>query len=539
MAVQIETQGQLAEFLEILGRRRWQMALPALLVLSLGVTLAVLIPKKYLVSTQIEVRPVNVNLSQALAGREAENAPNQIRAPERIRALLARLKDEEYLALGPIDQEEFLKDVRDDLRVRVERPPNATSSFVQIEYMDMNPKRAVQVLKALRDDWKQDVMDNEKNKADKEAQDLGEKVRQLELAIKAEEDTVSGLKQRNNISATQAIPGGRDQRAEDPEYQRLQKQKDELAARSIALVEAEERVANLERQLTETPERLSEAQLLAGNSNTEELASIETQMVDLDAELRRFKPPASGYKKTLDKRKELEIKRDALKKLVTRSELTSVATVNPRYTQLHTQLEAARLERDQNASVKKHLEQSITEDQKTVDLLYDVYDEIRARSESAALMRKQLEAATLKRDDKANLARMLASRLNDPFSVLAEVQEPGNPTEPNPWLITAFALVAGMALGLSIALSAEYGRNCFRSVHDISRVMVAPVLGTIGSILTTRQRRLRRLQRVLVGGLCAVVIVGLSFVTFAWARNPELLSPQLRARIEHLRDKLR
>jgi hypothetical protein len=30
-----------------------------------------------------------------------------------------------------------------------------------------------------------------------------------------------------------------------------------------------------------------------------------------------------------------------------------------------------------------------------------------------------------------------------------------------------------------------------------------------------------------------------AFVTWAWARNPELLSPQLRARIEHLRDKLR
>ena len=539
MAVQIETQGQLAEFLEILRRRRWQMALPALLVLSVGVTLAVLIPKKYLVSTQIEVRPVNSSLPQSQAGKEAENAPNQIRAPERIRALLSRLKVEDYLALGPREQAEFVTDVRDDLRVKVDHPVNATSSFVTIEYMDLDRKRAVQVLKSLRDDWKQDVMDNAKNNADTEANQLGEKVRQLELAIKAEEDTVSGLKQRNNISATQPIPGGRDTRAEDPGYQRLQKQKDDLGAISIELVKAEEKVASLERQLAETPERLSEAQLLAGNSNTEELASIETQLVDLDAVLRRYRPMASGYRLALEKRNQLEIKRDALKKLVTRSELTSVATLNPQYSLLRTQLETARLEKDQDARVKEHLEKSIADDGKTVDLLYDVYDEIRVRTENAYLMRKQLEAATLKRDEKANLARLLASRLNDPFSVLAEVQEPKDPTEPNPWLITAFALVAGLALGLSIALSSEYGRNCFRSVHDISRVMVAPVLGTIGGILTTRQRRLLRLRRALVGALSAFVIVGLSFVTWAWARNPELLSPQLRARIEHLRDKLR
>lgn len=537
MAVQIETQGQLAEFLEILGRRRWQLALPALVVLSVGVCLAVLIPKKYLVTTQIEVRPVNVNQGQA--GKEAENAPNQIRSPERIRALLARLKYEDYLALGSGEQNEFVNDVRDDLRVRVEKPPNASSSFVLIEYMDMDVKRAVEVLKALRDDWKQDVLDVERNKADDEAARLGEKVRQLELAIKTEEDTVSGLKQRNNISATQPIPGGRDQRAEDPEYQRLQKQKDELGARSIALVEAEERVTSLERQLAETPERLSEAQLLAGNNNAQELASIETEIIDLNAELARFKPPAHGYKIVLEKLKQLELKRDALKKLATRSELTSVATINPRYTLVRTQLEAARLQRDQDARVKDHLEKTIAADQKTVDLLYDVYDEIRARSYSAELMRKQLEAATLERDKKATLARTLASRLNDPFSVLQEVQEPLHPTEPNPWLITAFALVIGLTLGLSIALSAEYGRNCFRSVHDISRVMVAPVLGSIGSIMTSRQRRLRKMQRSLVGVLSGIVIVGLSFVTWAWARNPELLSPQLRARIEHLRDKLR
>src|SRR5260221_3441645 len=162
MAVQIKTQGQLAEFLEILGRRCWQLALPALLVLSLGVALAVLVPKKYLVATQIEVRPVSL----AQAGKEAENAPNQIRAPERLRALLDRLKYPDYLALGSREQNEFVIDVRDDLRVRVEKPPGASSSFVTIEYTNMDVKRAMQLLKALRDDWNQDVVDAEKNKAD-------------------------------------------------------------------------------------------------------------------------------------------------------------------------------------------------------------------------------------------------------------------------------------------------------------------------------------------------------------------------------------
>jgi hypothetical protein len=76
-------------------------------------------------------------------------------------------------------------------------------------------------------------------------------------------------------------------------------------------------------------------------------------------------------------------------------------------------------------------------------------------------------------------------------------------------------------------------------VHDISRVMVAPVLGNIGGIRTSRQRRLRRLRRTLVGTFSAGVICMLLFLTWAWARNRELLSPQLIGRIEQLRDKLR
>jgi capsular polysaccharide biosynthesis protein len=538
MAVQTESQGQLAEFLEILARRRWQLALPALLVITFGAALAVFIPKKYLVATLVEVRPVSANAS----GKEAENAPNQIRADSRIRNLLEQLKNPAYLALGKPEQNEFVTDVRDDLKVRVERPSgatSATSSFVTIEYTHEKKLWAMQFLKALRDDWKKDVIDADKNRVEKEEQQLNESVAQLEGAIKDEEDALTNLYQRNNISATQPIPGGNDQRAEDPEYERLQKAKDKLAQEQLDVGKAESRVASLEKLLANTPEKLSEEQLLEGVNNSKELVELEKQILDLNEELAHYRPSHSTYDLILKKIEGLEKKRDAIRKSATRSELASVAKPNPAYTELRKQLEAARAELEQHAATRKQLEQSIGQDTQSVEQLYLVYNEIRWRRGNAALLTKQLETATLKRDDKVYQARALASRLNDPFSVLQEVQEPLKPTEPNPWLIVAFALVAGLALGLALALSAEYGRNCFRSAYDISRVMVAPVLGSIGSILTGRQRRLRALRRALVGTASATVICALAFVTWAWARNPELLSPQLRARIEQIRDKLR
>lgn len=535
MAVQIETQGQLSEFLEILSRRRWQLVLPALLVLTLGISVAVFIPKKYLVSTQVEVRPVSVSVS----GKEVENAPNQIRAIERIRKVLEQLKNPEYMALDRREQNEFVSDVRDDLKVRPDRPPGATSAFVTIEYTNVNVKRAMEFLKALRDDWKKDVIDRDKNKVDGERTNLENEVAALEKASKQEEDELTRLYQRNKISATQPIPGGKDQRTEDPDFDRLQKAKDLLSKVVLDLARSEGLVASLEKQLAETPPKLSEEQVLEGVNNSADLLALQKSIEDQYSELDRYKPAHPKYGQILKKIEELEGRRDAIKKLATRTELASVAKPNPRYTDLQTQFALATRERDFNAAAKEQLERDINEGTQNVEQLYLVYNEIRQRSTRAELLAERLKALTLKRDEKLIQARDLASRLNDPFSITQEVQEPLKPTEPNPWLIIAFALVAGLSLGLAIALSAEYGRNCFRSVHDISRVMVAPVLGSIGRIETSRQRRARALRRALVGSTCALLIAGVGFVTWAWARNPELLSPQLRSRIEQIRHKLR
>ena len=56
MAVQFESQGQLQEFLGILRKRSWQVILPAAFVIAIGVAFAVIVPKKYAVSTQLELR---------------------------------------------------------------------------------------------------------------------------------------------------------------------------------------------------------------------------------------------------------------------------------------------------------------------------------------------------------------------------------------------------------------------------------------------------------------------------------------------------
>ena len=54
--IQVEQPGQLQEFLQVLRKRRWQVLLPLSAVLTLGVCFAVIVPRKYIVTTQVELR---------------------------------------------------------------------------------------------------------------------------------------------------------------------------------------------------------------------------------------------------------------------------------------------------------------------------------------------------------------------------------------------------------------------------------------------------------------------------------------------------
>ena len=102
-------------------------------------------------------------------------------------------------------------------------------------------------------------------------------------------------------------------------------------------------------------------------------------------------------------------------------------------------------------------------------------------------------------------------------------------------LIILGSAVLGLVLGLGGAFLAEYGRNCFRTVNDITRVMVVPVLGTVNTIVTSNERRRSSLARNLIGGSTLLLIGALGFITYAWEVNQSLLSDDLRMSLESFR----
>ena len=263
MAVQIEQQGQLQEFLAVLSRRKWQILLPTLVCASLGAFLAVIVPKKYVTSTQVELRPVSV----AQASKEPGNAPFQIKAMERVKKVVTDLQNREYLALSPDAQRDFLEDVQEDIKVVTSSPTLRGTTFVTIEYADVRREWAAEFLKALREDWIADVVDGDRRRATFALESLRTERRLLEKQQKSQEEGLTNLRRQHGLSATQPAGGGARERAEDPVYARLKSNETERDKISRSLQALDVEIAQLELALQDLPPTIASTDVVPGESN--------------------------------------------------------------------------------------------------------------------------------------------------------------------------------------------------------------------------------------------------------------------------------
>lgn len=536
MAVQVETQGQLQEFLGILERRKWLVILPAAVVLSLGIFIAVIIPKKYVVKTQVELRPVGVSISS----KEAANAPFQIKSLARIKKVTQELQNPDYLGLPPAEQFDWLEDVQQAVKVTPAQATAQGASFVNIEYSNVRVDWAADFLRALRNDWTEDVIERDRRKSEDEVGKLREARRRLEQQYQNEEAELTELLRANGLSATQPTPGAEASRTEDPVFERLRRKEIELEATLVEIETMRVRKEGLELRLVEMPPRVDqEDALIGGSSNAAELQEVEDEITALQAQLEGIRPLHSTFKKIQEKIRTLEARREQMKLQVSKGELQQRSGPNPEI--LSTRLKIDDLDTELRVAEARRvsLEASVEADSRQVAALQPVYREVRERKDTVARLTENLAAAELAFQSKSREFAILSSPLSNPFEITQEVDVPSKPTEPNPWLIISFALVAGIAIGLGSALFLEFSRNCFRSVGDVGRVMAVPVLGAVSRIATQREQRLDSIRRISIGTAAAALIGAILFVTWAWANDASSLSQDVRDAIESLRASLK
>ena len=199
------------------------------------------------------------------------------------------------------------------------------------------------------------------------------------------------------------------------------------------------------------------------------------------------------------------------------------------------EIDARESELEVAAAQRQWLASAVIDDRESARVLQTVYSEVRQGEAEIHQLRLLQEQVNRSFQDKKLRVDHINSAAGDPFEVTERVTKPNRPTEPDPVLITLFALLLGLGLGSSLALAAEYSGSVFRSVNDVSRVMVVPVLGSVGVILTKAEVRRSRLSHTVIAACTTAVVGGLVFLTWAWITKSTLLTPALHSLVEKVR----
>lgn len=550
MAGEGNPSGQIQEFLRVLRRRRWQIALPALFVLTLGSAFTVIVPKKYVVTTRVEIKESrnpfdyeSKNRDESPTAREIENVEQHIINYARIERIVGtELIDlwPEYKRASAAERDDVIESIMRNLQVeRVEKNKEIGSTFIDITYRDVDGKRAEAFLRKLNTAWIDDVITRDLENLELERQVLDADFRAASKRF--QEENAKWNEQARLLDVNPSMPPDATDRSgnsiNDFEFRQLSEYRKLREQNENDLADARNAAAALEADYLAEPETIAVPEVQPGESYRAERRALEAQLEKARAHLDEITTAHSDYERTKASVEELTALLADLERRETETVEVTRYVANPRRDELRVQLEEARRRVQELAKASERLAKKVEEFEgraqqrsEELALLAGFWDnkeeELKRRNEIAAQLRAKEAAIRLFRDTSGRVA---------------EVERPpvasDDDREPNPFLLVAFFLFAGLALGLGIALISEYARNGYRTVRDLAAVMTVPALGAIGTITTRRERRRARLRQAVIGISSTVILLGVAWVAFLYAdesRWEMLPVPVLRA-IEDLR----
>jgi uncharacterized protein involved in exopolysaccharide biosynthesis len=537
--------GQIQDFLLVFKRRIWQVVIPALFVLALGVLFAVIVPKKYVVDTRIELfqaaRGVDENPEEAATLREIINAEYHVKNLYRVQETIVSQNWTEYARLDEKERKSFVESVADDLSVDVLTPEvkdQVSSVFVDIEYADTDGRRAERFLSALTDRWIDDVVKRDYNQL---LLERDEYQNQVDAAQEAFDETTAqklDLQSEMGVSITQPADM-RSQRDEDPVYVELgiaRQERDSVAA-SLGEVRAKIEKVRAEYEVMERDVPVEEIE--PGVEFREQILALETQI----AEFRKLQEGKTSenslYKKGQREIEALEEQIQTAEALQRESTRRTVFQPNEERIKLGEQLAALELDErgltakleawNREVEEKSSAHQAQIQNWSTLTRITKAWDHASIELDEA---KSRLRAA------EARIAAHSSER-GDPYRIVQAPQAPDKPSEPNPIIIVVAGLLGGIALGLAVAFISEYSKSCYRSVGDLSRGMGVPILGAINVIRTRMDVRRQRTKRLLIGGSTLAILGCVGWFTYAWVYDQGRLPTGLVQAVEDLRLALR
>lgn len=532
MPVEVEPTGQVEDLLRVLRKRVWWILVPFVLVATVGTSFAVLVPKKFVCSTRVMLREVLGERGRQLAKAGSKSAAHLIRAPIRVQAVINELWPE-WNTLTRVERQDLLKRTIDNLKVK--KPGGrlgAGEQIVVITFAHTEPDRALEFLVRISESWQEEELERFRRAKAQKFANLTEAKGGMEKRLEAISVEIAELNRQHGIP-----PRAADEGQLGPEFKDLVRYLEQEQELIDTLDEMLREVAREQKRHDKMEDLIPVTSTEQGTSYEQEIQEKLEEIAEITETLREqgYRPAHSQYGKLQDRVRALQEEIAELEDSQI-ADLEQVGTEeNTEKLELAAEIELAQEEIARQEQKLEELQIRIVNTRAKTRELQDVYEQIQTLADERVGLNSNLTEIRLEHQRMEIELVEIESAAGNPFIVMQDPEEPTRPTEPSALLIILSGVFAGAALGLGLAVLTEYGRNCFRNVNDITRVMIVPVLGTVNAIVTRRQRRRRLVGRALIGGLTLTVVWALSYITWAWEYNQALLSDDLRNSIESFR----
>jgi uncharacterized protein YdcH (DUF465 family) len=544
---------QLLDFLHALRRRRYQVLVPALLVSTIGIALAVIVPKRFRISTRIEITEGTrvepdyrlKNPQESGPRREAPSASEHIVHYNRVKEVIERNLAQwpEYVqARTEAERARFIKERILDRNLWAgpsTRDNRAGTIFIDVTYYDEDPARAAKFLDDLTKSWLVDVVESDRTMLRTEKERLGTILDGQAAALHAKEDQLYNLIQ--SLGVDPSVKGGEGNWREDKgdwTFRTLDKARTDLTdveeKLRTARFELEQDTARWEAE----PETEVERVPLEAKDPASEIEKRRAGAERLRDELATLRPANSKYRRLKEQLDELEAEIAELERAEPPPSERLVEKENPRKEELRLAVQAQEDEVGQLEDRRDALRGKIEELERETDARTEQYQYLEDLQDQVAEARLQKNATLRQWQDRDKSLQMLET--SPPPWRIAQPPVPSSASRsPNPYLLSAMAVFAGLALGVGLAVVSEYARSSYRTVADLASVMSVPVLGSIGTIVTRRERRALQLSRAVAALSTALIVGSIGWVTYLWHWAPERLPMEVQDAIERLRTVLK
>ncbi|MDF1836946.1 MAG: Wzz/FepE/Etk N-terminal domain-containing protein [Planctomycetota bacterium] len=544
MAVEVENTSQVEELLRVLKRRLWWILIPAGIIAILGVSYAIVVPKKYVATAQVMVfdRPTTAVRGSISNTAEGRVAPHKLKAPQRVRSVLDKLKWLEYEELPTeVEAAAYRASIIKNITVNVPvMESNVQQQLVKIKFSHTRVDLAEQFLFELVRQWQHEVLDKAKRSLTDESDQLIAEQADLEKEREEHMATLLRLRRDNRIPPKTNNRSGNDMPQSIPafeEVRRLQRRLNEARVEHEEWAEELDRMRAQERRMPDMVPRPGSG---GGDTGERQLERLHKQLEDEQNRLAEggWGPSHSAYKRAQSKIAKLRAKiEQAMGVAPERDNFEYVQpNANKQAAQDIIALGEEKLRRLAGAITTT--DSKLVEAEKMASSLQKVYSQIGQKEFEMSKVEAGLKTVSQNLLKVRNKLAIQSGPLGYPFDDLEKVTASDEPEEPNAWLISTFSIVLGLGVGLGLAVALEFSKNCFRSINDIARSMEIPVLGAINRIETRRQRHVKRVQKLVVS-LCMLLSMGVvGFTLWAWALHPHLLKASVVESIDRLREVL-